>query len=154
MPSLKLESHQRSKPNTPYVERYGFPTSPFCIAMSVHHSGSQLTTDQARSNSHLNLMSISPANSDPDLDPEKTAVDSGNKLVLSEEESRTHIDNHPEDKTPLFVCFARDDKDNPRNFPAGKKWYITITAAWLNVVLSMAVSRYVLYPISLSSCSM
>jgi hypothetical protein len=74
-----------------------------------------------------------------DVDTEKTAA-GVKKLSHSEEQTLQHARTFPQDKTPLHICFDENDKDNPRNFPKWKKWYISAFVAWLNFLFSFAVS--------------
>jgi hypothetical protein len=41
---------------------------------------------------------------------------------------------YPKDEEPIWVTFALDDKDNPRNWGAARKWYITCLVSMLNVL--------------------
>lgn len=56
------------------------------------------------------------------------------KLALSEEEALAQSRAHPEGMLPIYLTFAPNDKDNPRNWAKWRKWYITCFASMLNVV--------------------
>jgi hypothetical protein len=93
----------------------------------------------------VNLEIMVDANPNPptlpgvEVDTEKTATGEKN-LSLSAEQTLQHARTFPQDKTPLYICFGQNDKDNPRNFPKWKKWYISAFVAWLNFLFSFAVS--------------
>ncbi|KAL1612134.1 hypothetical protein SLS60_000357 [Paraconiothyrium brasiliense] len=55
-------------------------------------------------------------------------------FVLTEEEAFAHAHNHPEDTTPIYIVYSADDKDNPRNWPTWRRYYIGLFASWLNVL--------------------
>lgn len=55
-------------------------------------------------------------------------------LVLSEEQALAKARARPNEALPLHITFSAGDKDNPRNWPKWRKWYITAMASWLNVV--------------------
>jgi len=75
----------------------------------------------------------------PNVDPnhnETTHIDlekQGN-FVLTEEEAFAHAHAHPEDTTPIYIVYSVDDKDNPRNWPTWRRYYIGLFASWLNVL--------------------
>jgi len=56
------------------------------------------------------------------------------RVVLTEEEAYARGRAQPGDSRAMYVVFAPDDKDNPRNWNKGKKWYITCFASFLNVM--------------------
>ena len=56
------------------------------------------------------------------------------KLMLSEEEALARAQDHPQDKEPIYLTFSKGDKENPRNWTHGKKYYITILVSTLNVL--------------------
>ena len=64
------------------------------------------------------------------------------KLALSEEEALAQSRAHPEGMLPIYLTFAPNDKDNPRNWAKWRKWYITCFASMLNVV------TYVIHPLT------
>lgn len=59
---------------------------------------------------------------------------SNTKLAYSEEEALANARANPEETLPVYLTFAPDDKDNPRNWADWRKWYITCFASMLNVV--------------------
>lgn len=69
-----------------------------------------------------------------EVDQERT-LDGEKKITLSEQLALEHARIFPDDTTPLRICFAADDKDNPRNWSVGWKWYLSVLVAWLNFVL-------------------
>lgn len=56
------------------------------------------------------------------------------KLALSEEEALARSRADPEGMLPIYLTFAPNDRDNPRNWAKRRKWYITCFASMLNVV--------------------
>lgn len=63
-----------------------------------------------------------------------TAEVHNGKLYLSEEEAYLRALSKPDDKRPMYIIYAPQDLDNPRNWNIGKKWYITIIASLANVI--------------------
>lgn len=55
-------------------------------------------------------------------------------LVLTEEKAFAHAHEHPEDTTPIYIVYSTDDRDNPRNWPTWRRYYIGLFASWLNVL--------------------
>lgn len=53
---------------------------------------------------------------------------------LSEEEALQHARENPNDKAPVYLTYSFNDRDNPRNWPRWKKWYITCFVSMLNVL--------------------
>lgn len=91
-------------------------------------------TQRSSASHHLNHNHDLPIVSGTDKEVEKTAAGDV-KLTLSEEAALEHARASPDDNKPLYICFARDDRDSPRNFSKARKWYISIFAAWLNFLL-------------------
>lgn len=56
------------------------------------------------------------------------------KLALSDHEALAQSRENPEGMLPIYLTFAPDDRDNPRNWAKWRKWYITCFASMLNVV--------------------
>lgn len=54
-------------------------------------------------------------------------------LVLSEEQALAKARSSLNEALPIFVTYAFDDQDNPRNWPKWRKWYITCLVSMLNV---------------------
>lgn len=69
-----------------------------------------------------------------EVDQERT-LDGEKKITLSEQIALEHARAFPEDTTPLRICFAKDDKDNPRNWSRKWKWYLSLLVGWLNFSL-------------------
>lgn len=61
-------------------------------------------------------------------------------LALSEEQAIATARSKPNDALPILIKYAVDDRDNPRNWPKWRKWYITCLVSMLNVF------TYVLQP--------
>jgi hypothetical protein len=60
---------------------------------------------------------------------------------LSEEEALQHARVHPDDEQPVYLIYSFTDRDNPRNWPRWKKWYITCFVSMLNVLTYVTLSR-------------
>lgn len=56
------------------------------------------------------------------------------KLALSEDEALVRARANPQESLPIYLTFAPDDKDSPRNWPKWRRWYITCFVSMLNVV--------------------
>lgn len=56
------------------------------------------------------------------------------RVVVSEEQAYKRARTQSEDNSPIYVVFAPDDKDNPRDWGKGKKWYITCFVSFLNIM--------------------
>ena len=54
--------------------------------------------------------------------------------VLSEDEALAQARALPNEALSMYITFSPDDRDNPRNWPKWRRWYISIMASWLNVV--------------------
>lgn len=55
-------------------------------------------------------------------------------LVLSEADALERARQSPDEALDIHVAYADRDKDNPRNWPKWRKWYITCFVSMLNVV--------------------
>lgn len=84
-------------------------------------------------------LQVSPTSSDKCDVEHLSKPDS--KLALSEEEALAQSRADPEGMLPIYLTFAPDDRDNPRNWAKWRKWYITCFASMLNVV------TYVVHPL-------
>ncbi|EMC96654.1 hypothetical protein BAUCODRAFT_89803 [Baudoinia panamericana UAMH 10762] len=87
--------------------------------------------DESRKTSH------SPGDatdSAAELERNQTTLSGG--LLLNEDEvlARARDMSRTGANVPLFVTFHKHDKENPRNFPPWKKWYITCFASFLNII--------------------
>lgn len=60
------------------------------------------------------------------------------RKFLSEEEALQHARQHPDDEQPVYLTYSFNDRDNPRNWPKWKKWYITCFVSMLNVLTYVA----------------
>lgn len=56
------------------------------------------------------------------------------KLFLSEDEAYLRATQNPQDDRPMYIIYAPDDKDNPRNWGTFRKWYITVLVSFTNVL--------------------
>jgi len=64
------------------------------------------------------------------------------RVIASEDDAYERARKEPQDKRPIYVVFAPDDRDNPRNWNKGKKWYITCFASFLNVMTCLCAGGY------------
>lgn len=55
-------------------------------------------------------------------------------LLLSEEEALTKARENPDEAFNIYVTYAEHDRDNPRNWPKWRKWWITCLVSSLNIV--------------------
>ncbi|KAK5779975.1 hypothetical protein RI543_002515 [Arxiozyma heterogenica] len=78
-----------------------------------------------------------PANSDAQ----------NSSLTLSNDEKKSFDENSPDEDEPIdpksLDWDGPGDMDNPHNWPSWKKWFTTMTAAFLCLVVSMGSSLYV-----------
>ena len=63
------------------------------------------------------------------------------KLMLTEDEAMARARASPNEALPITITYSWDDKDNPRNWPKWRRWYITILVSMLNVVTYVLVLR-------------
>lgn len=84
-------------------------------------------------------LQTSPASSDKGVIEHLGKPES--ELALSEEDALAQSRADPEGMLPIYLTFAKDDRDCPRNWAKWRKWYITCFASMLNVV------TYTLYPL-------
>lgn len=63
---------------------------------------------------------------------------SNHRKFLSEEEALQHARDSPNDEAPIYLTYSFNDRDNPRNWPKWKKWYITCFVSMLNVLTYVA----------------
>lgn len=63
---------------------------------------------------------------------------SNHRKFLSEEEALQHARDNPNDEAPVSLTYSFNDRDNPRNWPKWKKWYITCFVSMLNVLTYVA----------------
>lgn len=64
------------------------------------------------------------------------------RLWLTEDEAYARAKSHPNDTRPIYIIYAPDDKDNPRNWGYARKWYITCFVSWLNVMTCLCAGGY------------
>ncbi|KAF2140952.1 uncharacterized protein K452DRAFT_229687 [Aplosporella prunicola CBS 121167] len=62
--------------------------------------------------------------------------------MLPEEKILDYAKTHPNDPEPFYVTYAINDKDNPRNWPNWKRWYITCFVSLLNVLTCLCAGGY------------
>lgn len=56
------------------------------------------------------------------------------KLALTEEDALAHRRNSPDDDESIYIIYGPDDKDNPRNWSIGRKYYVASFASALNAL--------------------
>lgn len=80
-------------------------------------------------------------------DPEKVSDScrENSVLVLSEEQAIATARSKPNDALPILIRYAVDDRDNPRNWPKWRKWYITCLVSMLNVFTCVSPSPCMVY---------
>lgn len=66
------------------------------------------------------------------------------KLLLTGDEALARARASPNDRLPISITYSHDDKDNPRNWPKWRKWYITIMVSMLNVITYVFTLRIIL----------
>lgn len=54
-------------------------------------------------------------------------------LVLTEEQALARARSSPNEALSILITYAYNDRDNPRNWPTWRKWYITCLVSMLNV---------------------
>ncbi|MCJ1401335.1 hypothetical protein MMC11_004547 [Xylographa trunciseda] len=96
-------------------------------------NGSQLSAE-GRETSPKDLSTLEKQIESPQAGTSKIEHADSDKLMLSEEEALARAQDHPQDKEPIYLTFSKDDKENPRNWTHGKKYYITILVSTLNVL--------------------
>lgn len=55
-------------------------------------------------------------------------------LLLSEDEALAKARANPDEALNIYVTYAENDRDNPRNWPKWRKWWITCLVSSLNIV--------------------
>lgn len=53
---------------------------------------------------------------------------------LNEEQALDWCRKYPDSTEEIYITYSQDDKDNPRNWGKGRKWYITCLVAMSNVL--------------------
>ncbi|ROV93596.1 hypothetical protein VMCG_08096 [Cytospora schulzeri] len=79
--------------------------------------------------------------SDASYSPPQNAASDG-RIFLTEEQALDHARQCPESEEPTYLAYAPNDKDNPRNWPRWKKWYITCFVSMLNVLTCLCAGGY------------
>jgi len=64
------------------------------------------------------------------------------RLWVTDDEAYARARLHPDDTRPMYVIFAPDDEENPRNWSTVKKWYITCFVSFLNVMTCLCAGGY------------
>lgn len=59
---------------------------------------------------------------------------SDGRIFLSEEQVLNRARQYPDKEEPIYLAYAPHDRDNPRNWPNWKRWYITCFVSMLNVL--------------------
>lgn len=71
----------------------------------------------------------------PKLSSEKEAYyEEEVTLRVSEDQAFAKARSCPDEAVPMHIIYSADDRDNPRNWPKWRKWYITCMVSMLNVV--------------------
>lgn len=86
--------------------------------------------------------SLSPRDDERTAQLERGPTTLAGGLLLNEDEALTKARSGSTPDIPIYVTFAKDDPENPRNFPRFKKWYITCFASWLNVITCLCAGGY------------
>lgn len=75
-------------------------------------------------------------NANPNVDETKHIddIEKDHKLVLTDDEALERARRNPQDTTPIYIVYSDNDKDNPRNWPKWKRWYITLFVNSLNIL--------------------
>lgn len=93
----------------------------------AHHAREDMSLDEKKPDSLA--ASQSPAERSP-----AKLEDANAGSLLNEEEALARAREQPDNTSPIYITFSPTDKDNPRNWPKMKKWYITCFASMLNVI--------------------
>ena len=86
------------------------------------------------------IASEKTSDSDHPHDMEKTVEEGGDAqrenlvLHLDEQEALELARQSPDDALPIGIKYGEYDRDNPRQWPKWRKWYITIVVSMLNVI--------------------
>ncbi|KUI71669.1 hypothetical protein VM1G_07090 [Cytospora mali] len=87
--------------------------------------------ESGRSSRPPSLHHISDASSPPDGTQYTT---SDGRIFLSEELALDRARQYPDENESIYLVYSAHDKDNPRNWPRWKKWYITCFVSMLNIL--------------------
>ncbi|GME28937.1 putative polyamine transporter [Neofusicoccum parvum] len=93
---------------------------------------------------------VDPTDLEKDLDskrslksiPDADSPSRDTRVLLSEQQALRRAIELPNDTEPVYLTYAFDDKENPRNFPKWKKWWITCFASMLNVLTCLCAGGY------------
>ncbi|OJD29520.1 polyamine transporter [Diplodia corticola] len=97
-----------------------------------------------------------PADLEKELEPTRTsklndsdspsggirATPSDDRILLSEEQALNRARELPNSTDPIYLTYSIDDKENPRNWPKWKRWYITCFVSMLNVFTCLCAGGY------------
>ncbi|KAL1646285.1 hypothetical protein SLS58_003241 [Diplodia intermedia] len=97
-----------------------------------------------------------PADLEKELEPTRTSkltdrdspsggiqeTPSDSRILLSEEQALNRARETPDDTEPIYLTYSINDKENPRNWPKWKKWYITCFVSMLNVFTCLCAGGY------------
>ncbi|KAH7059042.1 major facilitator superfamily domain-containing protein [Macrophomina phaseolina] len=64
------------------------------------------------------------------------------KREAEREQALNRAKELPNATEPIYLTYAHGDKDNPRNWPNWKRWYITCFASMLNVLTCLCAGGY------------
>ena len=74
-----------------------------------------------------------PSNEEATLHPEQ-ADKASSRRALSETDALAYARTQPKEHLPIYLQFAPNDRENPRNWTKWRRWYITIFVSMLNVL--------------------
>lgn len=67
-------------------------------------------------------------------DANSQASATNGRIFLSQEQALERARRCQDEDVPIYLAYATHDKDNPRNWPRWKKWYITCFVSILNIL--------------------
>ena len=79
------------------------------------------------------LLAAAPADDTLDLEKVSDTFRESSILLLSDEQALAKARSCPNDALPIVITYTPDDRDNPRNWPKWRKWYISCVVSMLNV---------------------
>lgn len=70
------------------------------------------------------------------------ATSKPNHRYLNEEEALDWCRKYPNSAEAIYITYSQDDKDNPRNWGLGRKWYITCLVSMSNVLTCLCAGAW------------
>jgi len=61
---------------------------------------------------------------------------------LNEKDALEWVRQNPSSNEPIYITYAPDDKDNPRNWSKARKWYITVLVSMSNVLTCLCAGGW------------